>query len=158
MAMAAWSARPWSRSRSSGSNSRGVADEIGQRADDLAARGPEWSRSHPAQAHPIGDLVVVAAVRDARVGDVVLRPDRLAELGGEAVDATAHREAQAEKPRLHLGIRRAGDHDRDEEGAVLAHPRQVRAVGPQQAHRLVDDPFEDDLGLAEGGDPGGDVA
>ena len=106
----------------------------------------------------VGDLVVVAVVGDPRVGDVVRRPDRLAELGGEPVDPAAHREAQAEQPGLDLGIRRAGHHDRDEVRAVLGHPGQVRAVGPQQAHRLVDDPVEDDLRLAQRGDPGGDVA
>jgi hypothetical protein len=34
----------------------------------------------------------------------------------------------------------------------------VGTVGAEQPHRLVDDPVEDDFGLAQGGDPGGDVA
>jgi hypothetical protein len=34
----------------------------------------------------------------------------------------------------------------------------VRAIGIEQAHRLVDHAVEDDLGLAQGGDPGRDVA
>ena len=38
------------------------------------------------------------------------------------------------------------------------HPGQVRAVGAEQAPGLLDDAVEDDVGLAQGGDPGGDVA
>ena len=34
----------------------------------------------------------------------------------------------------------------------------MRPIAPEQAARLVDDPIEDDVGFAEGGDPGGDVA
>ena len=60
--------------------------------------------------------------------------------------------------RLGLRVGRAGDDDRDEIGPVLAEPGQVRAVGAEQAPGLLDDPVEDDVGLAEGGDPGGDVA
>ena len=41
---------------------------------------------------------------------------------------------------------------------VLAHPRQVRPVAGQQAPGLLDDPVEDDLGLAQGGDARGDLA
>ena len=85
-AMAAWSARPWSRSRSSASNMRGVAVEIGERADDLAAGRAQRRRGHPAQTQPLGDGLVVGLVRDARVGQVVEGPDRRALLGREAVD------------------------------------------------------------------------
>ena len=34
----------------------------------------------------------------------------------------------------------------------------MRTVGAEQALGLLDDPLEDDLGLAQRGDPGGDVA
>ena len=59
---------------------------------------------------------------------------------------------------LGLVVGAAGHDDRDEVGAVVAHPGQVRAVGAEQALGLLDDPVEDDVGLAQGGDPGGDVA
>ena len=53
----------------------------------------------------------------------------------------------------------AAGHDHgDEVGPVVGHPGQVRAVGAEQALGLLDDPFEDDLGLAQRGDPGRDVA
>ena len=63
-----------------------------------------------------------------------------------------------QQPGLGLRVAAAGDHDRDEVGAVVAHPGQVRAVRAEQPPGLLDDPVEDDLGLAQGGDPGGDVA
>ena len=77
-AMAAWSARPCSRSRSSASNVRGFARRDGERADDLAARGAQRRGGH-ARASRAGrrDGVVVGLVRDARVGHVVEGPDRL---------------------------------------------------------------------------------
>ena len=40
-------------------------------------------------------------------------------------------------------------------GVVLVDDR---AVGAQQAERLIDDALEDVAGLADGGDPGGDLA
>ena len=52
----------------------------------------------------------------------------------------------------------AGDDDRDEVRAVVAHPGEVRAVRAEQAPGLLDDAVEDDLRLAQRGDPGGDVA
>ena len=92
IAMAAWSARPWSRSSSSGVEGARRRRRDGQRPDDLAAGRAQRRRRHPAQAEPVGDLVVVALVRDARVGGVVVGPDRLAALGRQAVDPAAERE------------------------------------------------------------------
>ena len=43
-------------------------------------------------------------------------------------------------------------------GLLLAHPGQVSAVGVEEAHGFLDHPHEDDVGLAEGGDPCRDVA
>ena len=59
---------------------------------------------------------------------------------------------------LRGGVHAADRDDRDEMGLVVAHPGEVRAVGGQQAPGLLDDALEDDVGLAQRRDPGGDVA
>ena len=98
-------------------------------------------------------------MRDARVGRVVARPDRPAELGGQAVDPASEREAHVEAASASVcGVDGAGDDDRHEVRAVLAHPGEMRAVRAEQAPGLLDHAVEDDLRLAQGGDPGGDLA
>ncbi len=157
MAIAAWSARPWRRSSSSAAKRAWLRGRDRERADDLAARGAQRCGRHPAQPEPLRHLVVVALVRDARVGGVVLGPDRHAGLGGQAVDPATEPEAHAEQPALGLGVGRAGDDHRHEIGPVLGETGEVRAVGPEQTAGLLDDPVEDDVGLAQRCDPGGDV-
>ena len=95
---------------------------------------------------------------DARVDQVVVGPDRADLLGREAVDAAAERELHLPEPALGLVVHAAGDDDRHEVRAVLAHPRQVGPVRAEQPARLLDDAGEDLAGVAERRDPGGDVA
>ena len=52
----------------------------------------------------------------------------------------------------------AGHDHRDQVRPVVRHPGQVGAIGAEQALGLLDDPFEDHVGLAQGRDPCGDVA
>ena len=158
IAMAAWSARPWSRSSSSAWKSRGVADETAS----VPMTSPPGARSGaaaiPRRPSRSATVDVVGLLRDPRVGEVVDGRDRHALLGGQAVDPAAEREPHAQQPVAGLGVGAAGDDDRDEVRPVVGHPGQVGAVGAEQALGLLDDPLEDDVGLAQGGDAGGDVA
>ena len=126
--------------------------------DDLAGRRPERRRGHAPQPQPLGGDDVVRLVRDPRVDEVVVGPDRADLLGGEAVDPATEREPHLLEPALGLVVHAAGDDHRDEERAVLADPRQVGAVRAEQAARLLDDAGKDLAGIAQRGDPGGDVA
>ena len=67
------------------------------------------------------------------------------------------RELEVEHPAARLVVD-AGRHDRPEVAAVLGHERQVRAVRADEPAGLVDDELEDLVGVAQGGDPGRDLA
>ena len=109
---------------------------------------PQRRGRHCPQAEPLGGRVVVRLVGDPRVGGVVVRPDRLDCLGGEAVDPATERELHLLEPVLGALVHPAGDEHRHEVRAVFGDPRQVGAVGAEQAARLLDDPGEDLVGIA----------
>ncbi len=110
-----------------------------QGTDDLAAGSSQRRRGHAAQPEAFRDGDVVRLVRDARVGPVVGRPDRLPGLRRQSVDPTPERQLHRQQPGPVAGIARAGDDDRHQVGAVLAHPGQVGPVGAEQATSLLDD-------------------
>ena len=120
--------------------------------------GAKGGRGHAPDAQSLGDVLVVGLVRDARVGEVVLRPDDLATGRGEAIDATVERELELEHPGLGRLVRCADEDDRAEMRAVLGEQGQMGAVRAEQPARLLDDRVEDRPRLMEGRDPAGDVA
>ena len=130
----------------------------GERADDVATRGPEWCGGHADQTHPSRHRLVVGLVWDARIGQVIGRPDRGALHGGQAVDPAAEREAHTHQPRPGRLVVTAGDDERDEVGAVRCHPGQVCPVALEQTPRLLHHPLEELVGIGQGGDPSCDIA
>ena len=128
-----------------------------ERADDLARRRTQRGDCASADAQACGDVLVVRLVRHSRVDEVVIGADRSAERGGEAVDAAIEGELEVEHPAAR-GVVDPGRDDRHEVGALLGHEREVRAVGAEEAARLVDDELEDLVGIADGGDACRDLA
>ena len=156
--MAAWSARPWSRSRSSASKMRGSAVEMAS----VPITSPPGARSGaaaiPRNRRRLASASSSVAVRDPLVGHVVEGPDRLALFGGEAVDARPEPELLAHQPLARRVVGRPGHHDGDQVRAGGAHPGQVRPVGGEQALGVLDHALEDLVGVGQGRDPRRDVA
>ena len=157
-AIAAWSARPWRRSSSSGRNSRGVAYETasvpitspaGARSG-AAAMARSWSRS--AAMSSSGSCGIRGSF------GVVVGPDRPDLLGREAVDPAAERELHSLEPRFGVGVHPAGDDHGHEVGPVVGHPGEVGAVRGEEAPRLLDDAGEELARVAQRRDPRRDVA
>ena len=128
-----------------------------QRAHDLAGRGPQRDGRHAADAQPGGHVLVLLLVGDPRVHEVVVRADRATERRGQPVQPAVERELEVEHPPAGVVVD-AGRHDRPEVAAVLDHEREVGAVGADEPAGFLHDELEDLVRVAQGGDPGRDLA
>ena len=128
-----------------------------QRAEDLSGRRPERDDGDTPDTEPRCDVVILGLVRDARIHEVVVGPDRAPEPSCQPVHAALERKAKTEHP-VARRVVHAGRDDRPEEGPVFAHEGEMRAVGTEQALRLICEPLEDRVRVPQSRDAGDDLA
>ena len=103
-------------------------------------------------------LVRAAAVGEARVVDVVARPERPAADDRLARDALVERLVGVVGPFLVAGLDRAGGVGPAQEAEVRVDQVDPRTVGAEQAGCLVDTKLEDRGQVGGGADPRRDLA
>ena len=123
--------------------------------DALDAQRRGHDRMEPG---PIDVLVRPRGVREARVADVVAGPERPAGDDRLAGDALVERLVGVVGPILFAGLDRPGRVCPAQQTEVRVDQVDPRAVGAEQAGRLVDAELEDCRQVGRGTDPGGDLA
>ena len=133
-------------------SSRAVLPGDGQRAEDLALGRAQRATAMPRR--PIRPATAwSSSVRNARVDQVVVGPDRRALLRREPIHAAADREFLEGEPFARRLVDAAGDDVRPQDRRVRVAQGQVGAIRAEQALGAVHDLLQQLVGVADGGDP-----
>ena len=155
IAMAAWSASP-PRTAASMSSKALTLTSVDLDGAERPLVADDRGDDQVADPGRPGELVGAVHVAEL-AGEVVARGDDPALGHGPAGQALAEPEPRG-ADRLALLLGQPGVVGRYEHALVRVELVDHRAVGAQQAARLVDDPLEQVARSADGGDPGGDLA